>query len=66
MSSRVPARGSVASFGVMPGFLLHGTGAAGFDEFFIFGGIGLIIGVLIFMSWRAGRQRKKSGRRRGR
>ncbi len=57
-------RTSVGAWGLLPVTLAHGTGAAGFDEIFIFGGIGVIIGALIFMSWRAGRQRKKNGGRR--
>ena len=64
MDTQLPAKSGLTSFAFAPGILAHGTGAAGFDEFFIFGGIGLIIGVLIFMSWRAGRKRKKAMRRR--
>ncbi len=58
----------IVSLGVLPAVLLHGAGISGFDEIAIFGGIGLIIGALIFMSWRAGRKRKalQGGRRRRR
>ena len=50
----------------LPLFLLHGEGGSRFDELFIFGGFGLVIVSLVFLSWRAGRQRqgKKSRRRR--
>jgi hypothetical protein len=46
--------------------LLHGQGGSQFDELFIFGGIGLVLAVLGFLSWRAGRQRKKRESKRGR
>ncbi len=59
--------GGSVSLGVLPAVLLHGTGASSFDEIAIFGGVGLIIGVLIFLSWRAGRKRNaREGRRRRR
>jgi hypothetical protein len=45
--------------------LLHG--ASGFwDEIFIFGGIGVILLGLAFLSWRSGRTRKRRGARRRR
>ena len=49
----------------VPIFLLHGTGSSKFDELIIFGGIVLVLVVLGFLSWRAGRRRKKEkyGRR---
>lgn len=58
-------RGTTASAGLLPAILAHGATGA-YDEVFIFGGIGLVIAVLIFMSWRAGRNRKREERRRRR
>ena len=55
-----------ASYGALPFVLAHGTGTAGYDEIFIFGGIGLIVVALIFLSWRAGRRRNQQQRRRRR
>lgn len=54
---------------IAPMILLHGgsdSGVARYDELFLFGGIGLVLGVLVFLSWRAGKQRNKKGRRRRR
>jgi hypothetical protein len=36
------------------------------DDIVVFGGIALVIGVLVFLSWRAGRerQRREGGKRR--
>jgi hypothetical protein len=49
--------------------LLHGTGGA-YDELIIFGGIGLLLVVLGYLSWRAskgkGERRKKRRARRNR
>ncbi len=60
--------GAMLSVGVLPSVLLHGAGVAGFDELAIFGGIGVIILGLIYLSWRSGRKRKRAGgtRRRSR
>ncbi len=54
--------------GILPVVLLHGTGASGYDEILIFGGIGLVILVLVYLSWRAGKKnkRERSKRRRPR
>jgi hypothetical protein len=51
---------------VLPAPLLHGVGGSRYDELVIFGGLGLIIGVLVLLSWRAGRKRKKGTKRRRR
>ena len=51
--------------GLAPLVLAHGTNGA-FDEIAIFGGIGLIILALIFLSWRAGRDKKRREERRRR
>lgn len=51
-------------FLAIPAFLAHGVGGARYDELFIFGGIGLVVGTLVFMSWRAGKDRKKRRARR--
>jgi len=48
------------SMGVLPVFLAHGVGTGRYDELIIFGGMGLIIAGLAFLSWRAGRKRKRS------
>jgi hypothetical protein len=50
-----------------PPVLLHVVGGGGvLDELVMFGGIALVIGALVFLSWRAGRDRKRreGGRRR--
>lgn len=66
VSNPVKSNGSL-TLGVLPAVLLHGAGVSGFDEFVIFGGIGLIVLGLIFLSWRAGRKRKRlEGTRRRR
>lgn len=44
--------------------LLHGTGGSAYDELIIFGGIGLIIGVLGYLSWRASKQKEERRRNR--
>ncbi len=65
---RAGARGSSLSLaGLLPTFLLHGAGGA-FDEAIIFGGIGLMLGGLLFLMWRSGRKKKdrREHRRRGR
>ena len=56
---------AVRSVGGLPLILplLHG-GSGMWDEIFIFGGIGVIIMGLAFLSWRSGRDRKR--RRAGR
>ena len=46
--------------------LLHGTGGSAYDELFIFGGIGAIIVVLGYLSWRASREKDRRRRRRHR
>jgi hypothetical protein len=49
--------------------LLHGVGGA-YDEAIIFGGIGVVLVVLAFLSWKASkgkeeRRRKRKARRKG-
>ncbi len=47
--------------------LLHGIGGAAYDELIIFGGFGVIIVVLVYLSWRASkdkRRRKRKTKRR--
>ena len=61
---RAASRGPVIA-GVAPFVLLHGTGGA-YDEIAIFGGIGLVILALVFLSWRAGRDKKRREKRRRR
>jgi hypothetical protein len=54
---------------VFPMILLHGgsdSGVARYDELILFGGIGLVLAVLVFLSWRAGRQGNNKKRRRRR
>ncbi|MDA1279893.1 MAG: hypothetical protein O3B95_07605 [Chloroflexi bacterium] len=43
--------------------LLHGAGGA-YDELIIFGGIGLLLIVLAYLSWRASANKEKRRRRR--
>ena len=45
--------------------LLHGASGM-WDEIFIFGGIGVILMGLAFLSWRSGRDRKRRRAGRGR
>ena len=52
------------SLGITSIPLLHGTGGSAYDELIIFGGIGAIIVVLGYLSWRASKQ--KDRRRRAR
>jgi hypothetical protein len=52
-----------------PPVLAHivGGGTGIVDDIVVFGGIALIIGALVFLSWRAGRERqRREGRRRRR
>lgn len=44
--------------------LLHGVGGAAYDELIIFGGFGVIIVVLGYLSWRASKQKDKRRRKR--
>ena len=44
--------------------LLHGTGGSAYDELIIFGGIGVVIVVLGYLSWRASKQKDKRRRNR--
>lgn len=60
----VASRGQAIA-GAAPFVLLHGTGGA-YDEIAIFGGIGLVILALVFLSWRAGRDKKRREKRRRR
>lgn len=53
-----------SSLALGPAILAHGAGVGGWDEVVIFGGIGLIVVGLIFLSWRAGRKRKQAEARR--
>ncbi len=47
--------------------LLHGTGGSAYDELIIFGGIGAIIVVLGYLSWRASKEKdRRRGKRRSR
>ena len=46
--------------------LLHGTGGSAYDELVIFGGIGAIIVVLGYLSWRASKEKDRCRRRRQR
>ena len=52
------------SLGITSIPFLHGTGGAAYDELIIFGGIGAIIVVLGYLSWRASKE--KDRRRRDR
>jgi hypothetical protein len=51
----------------IPLFLLHGASGP-YDDIAIFGGVGFVVAALVFLSWRAGRERKRRerGRRRRR
>ncbi len=53
------------SLAVMSIPLLHGTGGSAYDELIIFGGIGLIVVVLGYLSWKASKEkdRRRSKRR---
>ena len=56
-----------ASAALLPAPLLHGVGGSKYDELIIFGGLGLILGTLAFLSWRSGQKRKKrAGQRKNR
>jgi hypothetical protein len=49
--------------------LLHGTGVSTYDELLIFGGIGLLLVVLGYLSWRSSkgkdeRRKKRRARRK--
>ncbi|MDA0259185.1 MAG: hypothetical protein O2972_10910 [Cyanobacteria bacterium] len=61
----VPGWLSVAP-AILPAPLLHGEGGSRYDELVIFGGLGIIIGVLILLSFRTGRNRKNKKRARQR
>ena len=68
MSGQITLTSSATAVRSVGGFplilpLLHG-GSGMWDEIFIFGGIGVIIMGLAFLSWRSGRDRKR--RRAGR
>lgn len=54
-----------AMIGVSPLVLAHGSNGV-YDEIAIFGGIGLIIIALIYLSWKAGRDKKRREERRRR
>lgn len=47
------------SLGMMWIPLLHGAGGSAYDELIMFGGIGAIIVVLGYLSWRAGKEKDK-------
>jgi small neutral amino acid transporter SnatA (MarC family) len=44
--------------------LLHDSGGSAYDELIIFGGIGLIIVALGYLSWKASKQKDKRRRNR--
>lgn len=44
--------------------LLHGTGGSTYDELLIFGGIGAVIAVLGYLSWRASKEKDNRRRKR--
>lgn len=44
--------------------LLHGVGGAAYDELIIFGGIGALIVVLGYLSWKASKDKDKRRRKR--
>jgi small neutral amino acid transporter SnatA (MarC family) len=44
--------------------LLHGVGGAAYDEVIIFGGIGLLLVGLGYLSWRSSKEKDKRRRKR--